>query len=33
MIQVIATIELKPGCRDNFLPVLNEILFTMSYEL
>ncbi len=24
MIQVIATIELKPGCRDNFLPVLNE---------
>ena len=24
MIQVIATIELKPGCRDNFLPLLNE---------
>ncbi len=24
MIQVIATIELKPGCRDDFLPVLNE---------
>jgi hypothetical protein len=24
MVQVIATIELKPGCRDNFLPVLNE---------
>ena len=24
MIQVIATIELKPGCRDNFLPRLNE---------
>ncbi len=24
MIQVIATIELKPGCRDDFLPLLNE---------
>ena len=24
MIQVIATIELKPGCRDDFLPILNE---------
>jgi len=24
MIQVIATIELKPGCRENFLPRLNE---------
>ena len=24
MIQVIATIELKPGCRDEFLPILNE---------
>ena len=24
MIQVIATIEMKPGCRDNFLPLLNE---------
>ena len=24
MIQVIATIELRPGCRDDFLPVLNE---------
>ena len=24
MIQVIATIELKPGCRDDFLPFLNE---------
>ena len=24
MIQVIATIELKPGCRDTFLPILNE---------
>jgi quinol monooxygenase YgiN len=24
MIQVIATIELKPGCRDAFLPILNE---------
>ena len=24
MIQVIATIELRPGCRDNFLPLLNE---------
>ena len=23
MIQVIATIELKPGCRDDFLPRLN----------
>jgi len=23
MIQVIATIELKPGCRDDFLPKLN----------
>ena len=24
MIQVIATIELKPGCREDFLPLLNE---------
>jgi quinol monooxygenase YgiN len=24
MIQVIATIELKPGCRDDFLPLLND---------
>ena len=24
MIQVIAIIELKPGCRDEFLPILNE---------
>ena len=24
MIQVIATIELKSGCRDHFLPILNE---------
>jgi len=24
MIQVIATIELKPGRRDDFLPILNE---------
>ena len=24
MVQVIATIELKPGCRDAFLPILNE---------
>ena len=24
MIQVIATIELKSGCRDEFLPILNE---------
>jgi quinol monooxygenase YgiN len=24
MIQVIATIELKPGSRDDFLPLLNE---------
>jgi len=24
MIQVIATIDLKPGCRDDFLPLLNE---------
>lgn len=24
MIQVIATIELKPGCREAFLPILNE---------
>ena len=24
MIQVIATIELKPGCREDFLPLLND---------
>ena len=24
MIQVIATIQLKPGCREAFLPILNE---------
>jgi quinol monooxygenase YgiN len=24
MIQVIAIIELKPGCREDFLPLLNE---------
>ena len=24
MIQVIATIELKPGCREDFLPILND---------
>jgi quinol monooxygenase YgiN len=24
MIQVIATIELKPGCREEFLPLLND---------
>jgi len=24
MIQVIATIELNPGCRENFLPILKD---------
>jgi quinol monooxygenase YgiN len=24
MIQVIATIDLKPGCREDFLPLLND---------
>ena len=24
MIQVIATIELRPGCREDFLPILND---------
>ena len=32
MIQVIATIELKPGCRDDFLPILNDNVSRVQAE-